>query len=242
MHRIDSATARANANGTGKTGFSDNGDLPNQDATYFTPEWANSLQEEVAGAIEGLGFALDKADNGQLLAALVQQFAEKQVLTEAIIEYRDKIDEDRVRLKNLEDRTYADIQVDELMFTYRHFVTAAQVAAYKGYGTWERALQGRMAVGFSEDPNAHIDFRTKGAEYGEREHTLTIDEMPKHRHSLKHGRDNGSTDNNAGTIASDTGNWSSQYIPDSTIGTAGGDQPHNNMPPAKTINCWRRIA
>lgn len=38
MHRIDSATARANANYDGKTGFHDNADLPNQDATYFTPE------------------------------------------------------------------------------------------------------------------------------------------------------------------------------------------------------------
>ena len=74
MHRIDSATARADVNGEGKNGFHDNADLPNQDATYFTPEWANALQEDIAGAIEGLGIDLDKSDNGQLLKALVKQF------------------------------------------------------------------------------------------------------------------------------------------------------------------------
>lgn len=80
MHRIDSATARENANGDGKTGFHDNADLPNQDATYFTPEWSNALQEEIANVIEGLELTLDKSDNGQLLKALVQQFGEKRYL------------------------------------------------------------------------------------------------------------------------------------------------------------------
>ncbi|BBI66793.1 hypothetical protein PKHYL_09840 [Psychrobacter sp. KH172YL61] len=111
MHRIDSATARADANGEGKTGFSDNSDLPNQDATYFTPEWSNALQEEVAGVIEGLGLTLDKSDNGQLLKALVQNFGEKKVLQDAINEYKEMIKADRRRLEDLELRTYEDTQV-----------------------------------------------------------------------------------------------------------------------------------
>ena len=65
MHRIDSATARQNLNGTGKNGFHDNADLPNQDATYLTPAWCNTVQEEVANVIEGLGTPLDKLDNKQ---------------------------------------------------------------------------------------------------------------------------------------------------------------------------------
>nr|WP_313976102.1 hypothetical protein [uncultured Psychrobacter sp.] len=242
MHRIDSATARPNANGEGKTGFSDNADLPNQDATYFTPEWSNALQEEVAGVIEGLGLTLDKTDNGQLLKALVQQFGEKKVLEDAIKEYREDIKEAVGRIETLEERTYEDTQVGELFWTTKHFATANEVATYKGYGTWQRALQGRVAVGFSDIPDDHIDFRTHGKEYGEREHTLTVDEMPSHRHTLKHGRDNGSTDNDAGTIASDTPTWSNQYIPDSTIGSAGGDQPHNNMQPSLTLDCWERVS
>lgn len=241
MHRIDSATARQDANGEGKTGFSDNADLPNQDATYFTPEWSNALQEEVAGVIEGLGLTLDKSDNGQLLKALVQKFGEKKVLEEAIKEYQEMIKADRLRLDDLEARTYEDTQVGELFWTTKHFDTADAVAIYKGYGTWKRALQGRVAVGFSDIPDDHIDFRTHGKQYGEREHTLTVEEMPSHRHALKHGRDNGSTDNDAGTIASDTATWSNQYIPDSNIDSAGDDQPHNNMQPSQTIDCWERI-
>lgn len=242
MHRIDSATARQDANGIGKTGFHDNADLPNQDATYFTPEWANALQEEIAGVIEGLGLALDKTDNGQLLAALVQQFGEKKVLEAAIVEYKEMIDADRLRLDELEARTYEDTKVGELFWTTEHFLTSEEVATYKGYGTWKRALQGRVAVGFSDIVDDPAEFRTVGAMYGEREHTLTVDEMPSHRHTLKHGRDNGSTDNDAGTIASDTSTWSNQYIPDSTIGLTGGDQPHNNMQPSQTVDCWQRVS
>lgn len=242
MHRIDSATARQDANGEGKTGFSDNADLPNQDATYFTPEWSNALQEEVAGVIEGLGLALDKSDNGQLLKALVQKFGEKKVLEEAIKEYQEMIKADRLRLDDLEARTYADTQVGELFWTAEHFLTPEAVTAYKGYGTWKRALQGRVAVGFSDIPDDHIDFRTHGKQYGAREHTLTVEEMPSHRHSLKHGSDNGATTNPAGTIATDTDVWSGQYIPDSTIGAAGGDKSHNNMQPSQTFDCWQRVS
>lgn len=242
MHRIDSATARANANGEGKTGFSDNGDLPNQDATYFTPEWANSLQEEMAGAIEGLGITLDKADNGQLLAALVKTFAEKKVLDQAIKDYDADFVKVRERLLELEERTYEDTQIGEHIWTSQHFLTPEAVAEYKGYGVWERALQGRVAVGFSDIPDDRVDFRTAGAEYGESDVILTEDQMPSHRHPLKHGRDNGSVDNDAGTIASDTGKWSSQYIPDSTNGAVGGDQPHNNIQQSKTLDCWKRVS
>ena len=182
MHRIDSATARQDANGVGKTGFSDNADLPNQDATYFTPEWANALQEEIAGVIEGLGLTLNKTDNGQLLAVLVQQFGEKKMLEEAVLEYKEMIKADRLRLDDLEKQTYADTQVGELFWTAEHFLTPEAVTAYKGYGTWKRALQGRVAVGFSDIADDHIDFRTHGKQYGEREHTLTVEEMPAHKH------------------------------------------------------------
>ncbi|WP_201594776.1 phage baseplate protein [Psychrobacter fulvigenes] len=242
MHRIDSATARANVNGEGKTGFHDNGDLPNQDATYFTPDWANALQEEVAGVIEGLGLTLDKSDNGQLLKALVQQFGEKKMLTDAIKEYKDLIKTERQRIDELELRTYEDTQIGELFWTTEHFLTPEAVTTYKGYGTWERALQGRVAVGFSDNPEDHIDFRTHGKEYGEREHTLTIDEMPKHVHTK--------TDYDTPDINGDRTGPTMHYGeagkgvnqgPHST-GEAGGSKSHNNMQPSTTLDCWKRTA
>lgn len=238
MHRIDSATARQNANGKGKTGFHDNADLPNQDATYFTPEWSNALQEEVANVIEGLGLTLDKTDNGQLLKVLVQNFGEKKVLDDAIKDYKDKIEADRKRLDKLEKRTYEDTQVGELFWTTKHFATAEAVTTYKGYGTWKRALQGRVAVGFSDIPDDHIDFRTHGKEYGEREHTLTVDEMPSHSHGLHvYPRAiDGSDDEGDNTVAT-----SSPSLND-YIDNTGGDQPHNNMQPSITLDCWERVS
>ena len=66
MKRIDSVNARADANGSGKKGFHDNGDLSGQDATYLTPSWLNTVQEELANAIEQSGLDLDPNDPGQL--------------------------------------------------------------------------------------------------------------------------------------------------------------------------------
>jgi len=236
MHRIDSATARANANGEGKAGFSDNGDLPNQDATYFTPEWSNALQEEVAGVIEGLGLSLDKSDNGQLLAALVQQFGEKKVLNDAITEYKEMIKKDRLRLTDLEGRTYADTQVGEVFWTTKHFATASEVATYKGYGTWERALQGRVAVGFSDIPDDKIEFRTAGAEYGESEHVLTVAEMPSHNHTGDIYA--GSISGNVRPGTQNTGNGEANVETTYT----GGDEAHNNIQQSKTLDCWKRVS
>lgn len=72
MHRIDSVTAREDVNGIGKKGFSDNVDLPQHDATYVTPEWCNSVQEELAHVVESVGMTLDKNDNTQLATAIIE--------------------------------------------------------------------------------------------------------------------------------------------------------------------------
>lgn len=252
MHRIDSATARQDANGAGKIGFHDNADLPNQDATYFTPEWSNALQEEVAGVIEGLGMALDKTDNGQLLAALVKQFGEKKVLTDAIKEYKRMIEADRLRLDDLETRTYEDTQIGELFWTTQHFATTTEVAMHKGYGTWQRALQGRVAVGFSDIPDDHIDFRTHGKQYGEREHTLTVAQMPSHKHShsdkyqyyiARHHRGESVSSGDTAELQKEWqlhGQTEAEFA--SALDEARGDnKPHNNMQPSQTIDCWERV-
>ena len=268
MHRIDSATARDNANGDGKTGFSDNADLPNQDATYFTPEWSNALQEEVANVIEGLGLTLDKSDNGQLLKALVQKFGEKKVLEDAVKDYKEMFEKDRERLDKLEARKYEDTQIGEHIWIDQHFLKPEDVTEYKGYGEWERALQGRVAVGFSDNPEDPIDFRTHGAEYGENEHELTIQETPKHKHSksdlynrfsarasdvLSHpnkeqyfGSGVGLTpsghDDNNPPAEYQTGQMSALAWNESEELSIGSNQSHNNIQQSKTLDCWKRIA
>lgn len=108
-------------------------------------------------------------------------------------------------------------------------VTDANPAALFG-GTWER-VGGRFLLGADSTYAA-------GSTGGEAEHTLTIDEMPKHNHDV----DNLNTSGNATPFmtvqAQDKkgfgGNVKTMY--------AGGNQPHNNMPPYLAVYMWKRTA
>lgn len=126
------------------------------------------------------------------------------------------------------------------------YITTGAGAPYDrlGYGSWERFGEGRTLVGLTTSVSNQTPewAKTVETEFGEYEHQLTIPEMPSHRHKLKHGRNNGSTDDDAGTIATDTDKWSNQYIPDSTQEAVGGDLPHNNVQPSIVVHFWRRTA
>lgn len=63
MHRTDGAN---NDNGA----FQGGDPVTGQKATSWTPDWANAVQEEIAGIVEASGLTLNKNDNAQLLAAL----------------------------------------------------------------------------------------------------------------------------------------------------------------------------
>ena len=83
MHRIDTDNARPDLNGAGKTGFSDNTDISGQDATFLSPEWFNSVQEEIANVIEGTGVALSKPARNQLVTAInlmIHSYTDSQIL------------------------------------------------------------------------------------------------------------------------------------------------------------------
>ena len=114
-------------------------------------------------------------------------------------------------------------------------------------GTWER-LKGRVIVGVDEDDT---DFNASGLTGGEKEVTLTIDEIPEHIHG------NYLPSNNTGTdTVSAYGHYFNDnvfgysaggrvmHIPNITIGTreAGGGQAHNNMPPYYTAYRWIKTA
>lgn len=71
MQRIDSINARPNENGIGKAGFNDNADLPGQDATYLTPTWLNTIQEEICNLLEKNNVNLDPSKKDQLFNLLV---------------------------------------------------------------------------------------------------------------------------------------------------------------------------
>lgn len=83
MNRIDTINARENMFGVGKNGFHDNADLPGQDATYVSPEWFNTVQEELCNLLELRGVALDPASKRQLYDLLTTQ-ADLEALADEI--------------------------------------------------------------------------------------------------------------------------------------------------------------
>lgn len=107
-------------------------------------------------------------------------------------------------------------------------------------GTWER-LKGRVIVGVDEDDT---DFNASGKTGGEKEVTLTVDEIPPHQHETYLNYDKGSVD---------VPGWSTKFMyvenANQTKGSktkgvlsAGGGQAHNNMPPYYTAYRWIKTA
>lgn len=88
-------------------------------------------------------------------------------------------------------------------------------------GAWER-IQDRFLLCAGATYAA-------GATGGEATHKLTIDEMPSHTHALYEGR-GGSTS----SAVKESGNIAAQTQP------AGGNKPHNNMPPYLAVYVWKR--
>lgn len=111
--------------------------------------------------------------------------------------------------------------------------TNTNPADYLGFGTWTLWGAGRVPVGVD---TTLTEFATVEKTGGEKTHTLSVEEMPTH----KHGTGNtyivgtGST----ATLALSTTNSTSAgaLITDN----AGGGQAHNNLQPYITCYMWKR--
>lgn len=103
-------------------------------------------------------------------------------------------------------------------------------------GTWE-AIQGKFLLG--ADGSAY----KAGSTGGEATHTLTVDEMPKHTHSMYSGN-SGAPD----TWEPDGGSYLLDSVTEdkhtwwASLGMnyAGGGAEHNNMPPYLAVYIWKR--
>ena len=103
-----------------------------------------------------------------------------------------------------------------------------------GFGAWER-LKGKVCLGLDEDDT---DFNIIGNTGGEKEHTLTVNEMPTHNHTI-----DGITTVGDRTAYSAIGGSTGATGTITGVQNTGGGQPHNNMPPYEIVGyMWIRRA
>ncbi len=101
-------------------------------------------------------------------------------------------------------------------------------------GTWERIAKGKTLVGVDENDT---DFNTSSKTGGEKEHTLTKQELPKIDIKTYYATTSGG--NGSGLIfGTSTGNSNNKLIENVNY----GDQPHNNMQPYYTCYIFVRTA
>ena len=104
-------------------------------------------------------------------------------------------------------------------------------------GTWEEVTDVFL---FAAARDNQVGYQA-GDSGGSKTHTLTVDEMPSHTHRL--GIDNPNGEQLGGSKLQHLYNPNAIFYGlDDVIKTAGGGQPHNNMPPYYATYCWRRIA
>lgn len=99
-------------------------------------------------------------------------------------------------------------------------------------GTWVQ-LKDRFLLGRGST-------YSNGATGGEATHKLTVNEMPKHTHSIYYYLSSGSL--SFGYNFSNKGAVSAVTVDSSGIGITGGDVAHNNMPPYLVVYMWKRTA
>lgn len=125
--------------------------------------------------------------------------------------------------------------------------TPEKVAAVYGYGTWERYGVDRVTVGAGGDYAA-------GSVGGEKEHTLTANELPKISGDFgfqSNGNKQGLVNEAHGVFSirqfSNAGFMPNNAVSGDDCGRAiemsfGKDNPHNNMQPYIALYRYRRIA
>lgn len=103
-------------------------------------------------------------------------------------------------------------------------------------GTWERIAKGKTLVGVDENDT---DFNASSKTGGEKEHTLTVDEIPSHSHAIGWSNTTNLTDpGQQGIPGQEPANRVDSWKTFST----GGGQPHNNMQPYFTCYIWEKTA
>lgn len=150
-----------------------------------------------------------------------------------------------VDLKLDELKTYVDSKLDELKTTMKNemFPVGTIIKTVRNVnpstyleGTWVAWGTGRVPVGV--DPS-QTEFNAVEKSGGKKTHTLTVGEIPSHKHSYTSG------DIYIGEGNIEDGSfYGGDYhlVNGDTTGFTGGGQAHNNLQPYITCYMWKRTA
>jgi hypothetical protein len=112
-------------------------------------------------------------------------------------------------------------------------------------GTWVSFGQGRVLVGHDDSGEPDSDFvasSTDGSSVllgGAKTHTLSIDEIPSHNHTVQYDNEpNMEKQGSGGHIISELDGTTLSRDTTST----GGGQAHNNLQPYVVVYMWKRTA
>lgn len=118
--------------------------------------------------------------------------------------------------------------------------TAAQVGAALG-GTWVKWGSGRVPVGVDTSQSEFNKVEKTG---GEAYHTLSVNEMPSHSHTLStsYPITEGNTYNDKVSSANEDAVWNGNAHNSLAINYTGGSAAHINLQPYITCYFWKRTA
>lgn len=110
-------------------------------------------------------------------------------------------------------------------------------------GTWELDQSGTVLVSKSNTSGSKFN-ASIGTVVGEENHTLTVNEIPGHRHGVAQMNDSGPGGYGAmTTLGFSNVGWNDKYNNlDYATQEVGGNQAHNNVQPSKIVNRWHRTA
>lgn len=111
--------------------------------------------------------------------------------------------------------------------------TDVNPANYLGFGTWVLWGSGKVPVGVDTTDDDFAEVEKTG---GEKTHTLTTNEIPKHKHEIavRNNSETGLYETKATNATGDVGSAHTQE--------AGGGQAHNNLQPYITCYMWKRVS
>lgn len=136
----------------------------------------------------------------------------------------------QVGLGNVDNVSKANILLSVYPVGSIYRSTASTSPAELFGGTWER-IKDRFLL-------AAGDTYTAGSTGGEAQHTLTVNEIPSHSHTIpslnKWLSPEGSGEDMNYSVVSNINTQAS--------GSTGGGQAHNNMPPYLAVYIWKRVA